>query len=302
MPRLTEITLAPNEIEEIEDFVDEYGNNFTVECGKMSPAIAREIARELDLDQAPSVVQFNICGFKGILMLSNYLVGRKIQLRTSQYKFDSADLKMSISKYSISHKVYLDWHKITILSSLGVRYHYLEEILQEEIQSYEKPSQRLTSAYTHILDNQYYLNNDNQHFANMMQYWLITPKEPFISNLLTSFENKRLMELKKNCKIFVNNAAKVFAIMDETGSLCRGEVFLQVVNDSSRNRSSRQVIQGQCAIFRENSCFVGDVRVFNAVDHPKLRHYTNVLVFPNIELCDLPSLCSNDEPDEDNFT
>jgi hypothetical protein len=282
--------------------VDEYGNNFTAECGKMSPQVAREIVSGLNLDYVPSVVQFNVCGFKGILMLSNYLSGRKIQLRTSQFKFDSKDLTLSISKYSRNCKVYLDWHTITILSSLGVRYHYFEDILQDEIQSYEKPSQKFSNAYAHIFDNQYFLRNEAHDFGHIIRYGSVSQKEPFISNFLTSLESKRLRELKEDCKIFVNKAARVFAVMDETGTLCRGEVFLQVIDGSSTGKSNRQVIEGQCVIFRESSCFPGDVRVLHAIDHPKLRHYTNVLVYSNNELCDLPSLCSNDERDDDNFT
>jgi RNA-dependent RNA polymerase len=86
LPRLMEVEIKANEIEEIEDY-DYNGYIFTNDCGKMSPAIARDIAKKLELDYTPSVVRFNLAGAKGILMISNFLTKRKIQLRASQIKF-----------------------------------------------------------------------------------------------------------------------------------------------------------------------------------------------------------------------
>lgn len=297
-PRLTDLTLNAQDIEEIEDY--EYnGYNFTRDCGKMSPQIAREIAKQLDMDYTPSVIKFNLAGAKGILMLSNYLTKRKVQLRYSQIQFDSSRLTLEVIKVSKPNKVYLDRKMIIFLSSLGVPNYVFQDLLNETITQYRK-DMLAKDDISHDLMCSFYSDGRMHDFQNIIDAGFLDANDAFINNLASAYQNKVLRDIHDDCKLHVEHGVKVFAIMDETGSLGPQEVFLQLT-DKSGLAYERRIIEGPCLIMRDSSCFPGDMRVVNAVNEPKLRHYTNVLVYSSIDARDIPSACSNDDPDEDNF-
>ncbi|KAI7901753.1 RNA dependent RNA polymerase-domain-containing protein [Cokeromyces recurvatus] len=298
-PRLLTIEIKPNEIEEIDDY---YYNdcNFTLDCGKMSPQIARDLANQLDMDYTPSVVRFNLCGSRGILMLSNFLTKRKIQLRSSQIRFESRNLQLEIIKVSKPNPVYLDKRSITLLSSLGVKDYIFQDILEDNLTSWGKDAHKKTSIYLELLVK-HYKNNCMDDFQRILNCDFLDQRDPFIFNLVAAFQNSLVRGIKEDCKLYVKNGIRVFAIMDETGSLKPGEIFLQVTYSAGLS-SDKILVEGPCVVYRDSSCFPEDVKVVNAIKHPRLRHYTNVLVYCSHDMRDLPSSCSNDDNDEDNFT
>jgi RNA-dependent RNA polymerase len=261
---------------------------FTPDCGKMSPQIARDIAKELGMDYTPSVIKFNLGGARGILMLSNYLTKRKIQLRSSQIRFDSMNTWLDVIKVSKPNRVHLNRRTVTLLSSLGVEPYVFQELFKENLAYWEecKHGKQITwlGDFQKILDCKFLERSD-----------------PFISNIVSSYHNYLLKGLKEDCRLHIHNGVKVFAVADETDTLNAGEIFLQLTAPSGL-AAHRKVIEGPCVIYRDSSCFPADVRVLNAVNYSQLRHYTNVLIFSVIDIQDLPSLCSNDDPAEDNFT
>ncbi|CEI98469.1 hypothetical protein RMCBS344292_12577 [Rhizopus microsporus] len=89
--------------------------------------------------------------------------------------------------------------------------------------------------------------------------------------------------------------------MDETGSLEQGEVFFQTSMSTGINTVC-EVIEGPCVIFRDSTLSPSNVVLATVVNKPKLKNYTNVLIYSANELTDLPGKCSNDNADEDNFT
>lgn len=258
----------------------------------MSPQIAREVAQQLELDYTPSVIKFNLNGARGILLLSNFLTKRKIQLRSSQVRFESTRLSLEVVKYSKPNKLYLDEKAILLLTSLGVNKYIFHELLDENMDYCEK--------YPNVdMMDVHYSNGRMDHFRHILDCKFQDKHDPFITNLVSSYQNHVLGYLQQ-CKIYMHQGVRVFAAMDETGTLQPGEVFLQIT-DPSGLAANRKVIEGPCVIYRDSSCFPGDVRVMAAINYAQLRHYTNVLIFSSIDRCDLPSLCSNDDPDEDNF-
>jgi hypothetical protein len=291
--------IQPNEIEEVEDYVRN-GFVFTPDCGKMSPQIARDIAKELGLDYTPSVVRFNLCGASGILMLSNYLTKRKIHLRSSQIRFDSNNTWLDIIKVSKPNHVHLNRRAVTLLSSLGVKPCVFRELLEEDLAYWEKYKHDKQNAYHDLLNN-HFSDGRLENFKQVLDCRFLERSDPFISNIVTSYQNYLLRGLKEDCRVYIRNGVKVFAVADETGTLNPGEIFLQLTAPSGL-AAHRRVIEGPCVIYRDSSCFPGDVRVLNAMNYSKLRHYTNVLIFSASDMQDLPSLCSNDDPAEENFT
>ncbi|KAI8641842.1 RNA dependent RNA polymerase-domain-containing protein [Parasitella parasitica] len=290
-PRLMNLKIDAADIEQVEDHVHN-GHVFTTDCGKMSAQIAREIAKHLDIAYTPSVIKFNLNGARGILMLSNFLSKRRIQLRSSQIRFESTQLWLEVVKYAKPNKLYLNERSITLLSSLGVNNYIFQELLEENLDCCEK--------YPNIdMMDVHYSNRRMDHFRQILDCKFQDKHDPFITNLAASYQNHVLGYLREG-KLYIHQGVRVFAIMDETGVLQPGEIFLQIT-DPSGLAANRKVIEGPCVVYRESSCFPGDVRVMAAINYPQLRHYTNVLIFSATDKYDLPSICSNDDPDEDNF-
>ncbi|RCI00625.1 hypothetical protein CU097_009543 [Rhizopus azygosporus] len=115
------------------------------------------------------------------------------------------------------------------------------------------------------------------------------------------FKNNVLKQLKDEYKLYITNGARAFAIMHETGSLEQSEVFFQTSTSTGINTVC-EVIEGPCVIFRYSTLSPGNVVLATVVNKPKLKNYTNVLIYSANELTDLPGKCSNDDADEDNFT
>ncbi|KAI8364451.1 RNA dependent RNA polymerase-domain-containing protein [Blakeslea trispora] len=298
-PRLCNISLDASEIEEIDDYYNN-GFNFAPECGKMSPEIARVIADQLGMNYSPSVVKFRLAGAKGILVVSNYLRKRKVQLRSSQIHYNSPSLSLDIIKVSKPSRVYLDRRTILMLSSLGVQDYIFRQLANEELAYWEKYKTNSENVYHDIL-NEHYSDNRMDNFQQILNAKFLELHDPFISNLAISFQNRLLKGLIENCSLFVHKGARVFAVMDETSTLDPGEVFLQL-SDYSGKTLKRQTVEGPCMIYRKSSCFPSDVRLMTAVYRPQLRHYCNVLVYSSIEQRDLLSACSNDDSDDDNVS
>ncbi|KAL9545155.1 hypothetical protein MBANPS3_007275 [Mucor bainieri] len=290
-PRLTHLEIQGQDIEEVEDYT--YNEHvFTTECGKMSPQIARQVAQQLDLDYTPSVIKFNLNGARGILLLSNFLTKRRLQLRSSQIRFESTQLTLEVVKYAQPNKLYLDAKAMLLLTSLGVKKYIFHELLDENMDYCEK--------YPNVdMMDVHYSKGRMDHFRQILDCKFQDKHDPFITNLVSSYQNHVLGYLKQY-RLYIHQGVRVFAAMDETGVLQPGEVFLQIT-DPSGLAANRKVVEGPCVVYRDTSCFPGDVRVVAAINYAELRHYTNVLIFSALDRSDLPGLCSNDDPDEDNF-
>ncbi|CAO3674218.1 unnamed protein product [Rhizopus stolonifer] len=297
-PRLTDLQIQASEVEEIADY--EHNNIvFSRDCGKMSPHVAREIASLLQLNYTPNVIRFNLAGAQGILMLSNYLQKRKIQLRTGQIHFNTNRLTLEVIKVSKKKRAYLNFHSISLLTGLGVRPTVFQQISESLLQDYFMASPQKHSFLNTLMDEYY-----SEHFTPCFQHVLFSGflerGDPLITNLVLAFQNKVLHELKQEAKMYVEGA-RAFAIMDETGSLEQDEVFFQTFTPRGME-SEMHVIQGYVLIYRDSSYSPKDVIIAKAVDCPKLKSYTNVLVYPAIGLKDLPNCCSNEGTEKDDFT
>jgi hypothetical protein len=232
-------------------------------------------------------------------MLSNHLTKRKIQLHSSQIKFDSIRLTLEVIKVSKPSKVYLNRQSISLLSSLGVRNYAFQDLLSEAMPHYKK-YELTKKKLSYDLVSDFYSDGRMKDFQSIINQGFLELNDPFINNLLSAYLNKQLLSIREECKLYVKYGAKVFAIIDELSTLGENEVFIQIVGPSGF-ASDRQVVEGPCLVYRDHSCFPGDARIVYAVDEPKLRHLTNVLVYSSYDTRDLPNLCSHDDSDQDSF-
>jgi RNA-dependent RNA polymerase len=272
-----------------------FNHNLTRGCGKISPYFVRDIiANQLGLTYTPSVVEFHLAGTKGILHVSNYLKGRRIEIRDSQLYYNTDNFNFELVNYARPEKVYLSRHRILMLSSLGVGQTVFIRLLEDMMALIEKP-------YARSLINDYYTSHGIfQDFDRMMSAKFLE-RDPFISQLFTSYQHELIRNINQDARIHIPEGAKCYAIMDETETLESDEIFFQTM-DEIEDPPTRRLIQGHVLIYGDSSCSPDDIRVFTATSCKKLQHLTNVIAFSSKQALGLPSLLSNDPKDGNHFT
>ncbi|MCP9260836.1 RNA-dependent RNA polymerase EGO-1 [Dirofilaria immitis] len=109
-------------------------------------------------------------------------------------------------------------------------------------------------------------------------------QEPFFRSLLRANIKCTLRKLiaKVQIQVPTHLGRSMFGVMDETGQLQWGQVFVQCTKNiwlKTPSKSAAKVIL--TGDVNKNPCIVaGDVRVFEAVDIPELHHLVDVVVFP----------------------
>ncbi|CAF5097650.1 unnamed protein product, partial [Rotaria magnacalcarata] len=125
------------------------------------------------------------------------------------------------------------------------------------------------------------------------------------------------MRERTRLKLPKNSARNMIGIVDEYGVLEYGQVFVQYTelhgetlddelgssNDSSITpQSEKAVILEQKVVVTKNPCHhPGDIRIFEAVDVPRLRHLKDVIVFPQRGKRPHPNEISGSDLDGDEY-
>ncbi|ETN76653.1 RNA dependent RNA polymerase [Necator americanus] len=89
---------------------------------------------------------------------------------------------------------------------------------------------------------------------------------------------------KQQIQIPFDKGRSMLGVVDETGQLQYGQVFVQYTENIALKtpppNASRKVLTGKVLITKNPCIVAGDVRVFTAVDVPELHHMCDVVVFP----------------------
>ncbi|RFU28144.1 hypothetical protein B7463_g8205, partial [Scytalidium lignicola] len=292
------------------------GYCFSDGVGKISETLAQTIASELRvLSTVPSVFQFRLAGYKGILVTSPDAKEREIHLRKSQQKFTALYAGLEIIKWSRFSCATLNRQTILILSALGIPDHIFHEMLSEQLSGYQRAMENESVAVellTRYVDDNYMTIA----MSNMILNGFMTYQDPFVLSLLNLWRAWSIKLLKEKAKIIVENGCFVFGCVDESGKLqghskpsipTNGaiieeqlpEIFLQVPDKN--NRQYYNVIEGICFVGRNPSLHPGDIRVVRAVNVPELHYLRDVVVFPQNGDRDIPSMCSGGDLDGDDY-
>ena len=102
--------------------------------------------------------------------------------------------------------------------------------------------------------------------------------DPYLMGLLRALREQLLNGVINRARIFVEDAATLIGVMDETGELEEGTIFIQYQH---KGMSAPIVLNCDTVLVGRNpSLHPGDLRLLCAVDVPHFHHLVNVIVFP----------------------
>uniref|UniRef100_A0A1I7U5Y1 RNA-directed RNA polymerase n=1 Tax=Caenorhabditis tropicalis TaxID=1561998 RepID=A0A1I7U5Y1_9PELO len=298
--------------------VELVGDKYTFSdgVGLMSYQFAQDISRMMNFDKSvPSCFQIRFRGMKGVIAVDPFLdeyrqwtkiLGLpkqfpeiKCAFRPSQIKFEAKctpEDQIEMVKFSSPVLVALNKPFINIMDQVSemqsVECHRritnrIEELMDRQVQSFAKQ-----------INDETYCRNKLKEFPRRVDIdglrtiWGFTlSREPFFRSLIkASIKFSITKQLRKEqIQIPKELGRSMLGVVDETGLLQYGQIFVQYSRNSTKKlppRLDNRKIQGAVivtgtVVLTKNPCIVpGDVRIFEAVDVPELHHMCDVVVFP----------------------
>lgn len=89
---------------------------------------------------------------------------------------------------------------------------------------------------------------------------------------------------KSHVPIHPDSGRVLLGVLDETGILQYGQVFIQISCDIKKQLGPKRILVCRVGICKNPCLHPGDARTFNAVDVPELHHMVDVVVFPSVSI------------------
>ena len=272
----TEVTIAEKDVLFVDDIENKNGN-FTDGCGSVSIRLAKAVIEGagLDLeDYLPSVYQIRYNGCKGVVSIDPNAKQPGLILRKSMKKFESGTKPFNSIWLCDYSKPYsygkLNKQFIMLLSGLGIS----DQIfLNKQQQFFEMIEQMTTSS--EVATKMFLWNNQpDLARATVKCQNLASESNKHLYQAVCSLKHKYIDKLLK-LSIFVEESRLVFGVCDQFNILEYGQCFIRPTI-----RGKPHTVTGKVVIAKNPCYLLGDVRVLSAVDHPKLHHLVDCVVFP----------------------
>ena len=222
-------------------------------------------------------------GFKGVLSLDMRLPQDQeiVRFRPSMKKFTAPMETLGVIRISQFAPAYLNHQIISLLSSppmdidaevfmdLQVR---MQKLLED---MFVKPAVALKVISQYAAESSSF-----KVMARMIRGGMSMTEEPFLANLIHLFQCSKMKEVKEKARVLVEEGAQLVGVLDETGTLQYGEIFVQYTDPSDTEGNGRKVVTGEVLMAKMPAVHPGDIRVLTCVDHDALRGYCDVVVFP----------------------
>ncbi|TPX69282.1 hypothetical protein SpCBS45565_g02593 [Spizellomyces sp. 'palustris'] len=214
-----------------------------------------------------------------------------------QAKFKSGHYALEVCRTSFYSPGYLNHQYVILLETLGIHKQVFLDLRDETIRDLDRALQNPVDAIKVLSENQ-----DEEGVCHtlitMITAGFFEAKEPYLMNLLKLFRTLQLRELKRRAKILVKRGCTLIGVMDESGILPAGNLFVQFTNPVT---DTREIVKGRAAIMRAPCLHPGDVQVVDCVDIPQLHHLVDVVVFSQHGERPLPDMLSGGDLDGDTF-
>ncbi|KAF2814287.1 RNA-directed RNA polymerase [Mytilinidion resinicola] len=303
---LTSVSLPDGAWFETKD-VERNGRVFSDGCGTISMKLLRQVWLEYGVGKSlkPTILQIRMAGVKGVVSLDSRLDGYQICTRPSMEKFHEAtshDIELCGGSFS-PLPLHLNRQFIKILEDLQVPAKAFLE-LQEQV------VRQLRQVTLHTLNASVFLEwahigqaaKTASLLKRMHTIGLEFQQDKFLTDTIEIAVLSRLREIKHRSRIPVENGYTLYGIMDETGYLKKGQVYVatEKMKDGKRQRSV--LVRERVVITRAPALHPGDIQLVEAVDVPSnspLKNIYNCVMFSQWGDRDLPSQLSGGDLDGD---
>ncbi|KAJ3023031.1 hypothetical protein HKX48_004512 [Thoreauomyces humboldtii] len=301
--------LSEDNVREIAD-IERNGFVFSDGVGLLGRNIAKNQFANLQKHQrirprCPAALQFRLGGSKGVLVLSNTIPKNEVHIRKSQMKyiryhmkpFESSHHALEICRTSFYSPGYLNHQYIILLETLGIRKEVFLELRDECIKQLDQAMQEPTEAMRVLAENQDELGISHT-LMQLVKAGFFDAREPFLINQLKLFRALQLRDLKRRAKIHVKKSCTLLGVMDETGALLEGKLYVQYTDPLTLQT---RVHEGPVIVCRSPCLHPGDVQIAECVDIKELKHLEDVVVFSQHGERPLPNMLAGGDLDGDTF-
>ncbi|KAK5125105.1 hypothetical protein LTR85_000779 [Meristemomyces frigidus] len=287
--------------------VQRNGRDFSDGVGTISLELLKDVWKVYGKRRLlkPTALQIRFLGAKGMVSLDTRLPGRKLMLRANMKKFET-DSSWNLEVCGAAFRplpVFLNRQLIKILEDLDVPEDAFISLQQAAIG-------KLRCMTTSAINTATLLEETNIPKATMLPYLIKTlgdigldyHHDSFMYGIVEMAVVIRLGEIKYKGRIRVPQGVTLYGIMDETGYLREGQVY--VVTESGPGGGREVWKKDGIMITRSPQNHPGDVQLVNAVDVPPgspLQKLSNVVVFSQQGARDLPSKLSGGDLDGDTY-
>ncbi|ROT35068.1 RNA-dependent RNA polymerase [Sodiomyces alkalinus F11] len=259
---------------------------------------------------APTGLQIRWAGAKGMLCLNTVVPGRSIHVRDSMIKFPSEDREnLEICDAATKPlRFVLNRQVIKILEDMGVSDDWFLSLQAREINRLRAVTADAYNTGTFLqlqgIGNGFYLST---FIKTLDKYGIDYRMDDFLRTVVESVVLRELRLLKHKARIPVPKGVTLFGVMDETGFLGEGEVYVTFDRDHHRRFGTSLIddslaADGWLLVTRSPALHPGDIQLAEMrtppAGHP-LRALRNCIAFSRRGTRDLPSQLSGGDLDGD---
>ncbi|EMD00113.1 hypothetical protein BAUCODRAFT_119665 [Baudoinia panamericana UAMH 10762] len=285
--------------------VERNGRDFSDGVGTLSRQLFEDVWQVYGMRNAlkPTVLQIRFQGAKGMVSLDSRLQGRQLLLRTNMEKFvgsQSRVLEICGAGFRPLPMV-LNRQSVQILEDLGTPTEAVLSLQTREVQKLQCMLESAVNTASLLETMELTKAAKLPDLIDMLdQARLDFRHDRFLTGIAQMAVVHQLRDIKYRGRIHINDGVTLYGIMDETGYLQEGEVY--VVTEKAPDGGRKELIRNNILITRSPAMHPGDIQQVNAVSVPAdspLKHLSNVVVFSQHGARDLPSQLSGGDLDGD---
>ncbi|QUC19185.1 uncharacterized protein UV8b_03426 [Ustilaginoidea virens] len=279
------------------------GRVFSDGVGTISPEAMHELWKALPM--SPTCFQIRWGGAKGMLALDPRLQGKLICVRKeSMMKFPSRDVQeLGICDAATKPlRLYLNRQIIKILEDMGTRPRWFMSLQEKALNILRGVTATATNTSKFLRAQDIGRPLSLPSLIKQLDSMNIDyRRDSFLQSVVEHTVLRELRLLKYKARIPVERGVTLFGIMDETGLLQEGEVYI-TYDKSIHANQKHAVADGRVLVTRSPALHPGDIQPVKMVTPPEahpLRALRNCIVFSQKGSRDLPSQLSGGDLDGD---
>ena len=272
--KLTSVVVEDKNVIEIPD-IERNGFNFTDGCGGISKDLADQVKEGVGIveENLPSVYQIRYQGCKGVVVLDPKLDSGKLMIRPSMKKCLSGSkpfLEIGLCDYSRPYSYgHLNRQFIMLFSALGIK----DEVFIKKQEAHLARLEKLAED-PEVTVQMLYWRNMPELARKVVACQGVLGESKSLKREVMSLQSKLFDKLDR-LQIFIPESRCIFGVCDPLGILSYGQCFLRITIAGKPT-----TVVGQVTVAKNPCYLLGDVRVLNAVDEPRLNHLVDCIVFP----------------------